>query len=55
MLARRIGDLVGKDVVLTTEVEPSLIGGLTARVGDKLIDGSIKSRFIALRGSLIRR
>ena len=55
MLARRIGDLVGKDVVLTTEVEPSLIGGLTARVGDKLIDGSIKSRFSALRGSLIRR
>ena len=54
-LARRLGDLVGKDIVLATEVEPSLVGGLTARVGDKLIDGSIKSRLSALRGSLIRR
>jgi F-type H+-transporting ATPase subunit delta len=54
-LSRRLGDLVGKDIVLTAVVEPSLVGGLTARVGDKLIDGSIKSRFSALRGSLIRR
>lgn len=54
-LARRIGDLVGKDIVLTTEVEPSIIGGLTVRVGDKLIDGSVKSRFYALRGSLMKR
>ena len=54
-LARRLSDLMGKDIVLATEVEPSLVGGLTARVGDKLIDGSIKSRFTALRGSLIRR
>lgn len=54
-LARRLGELLGKDVVLTAEVEPSLVGGLTARVGDKLIDGSIKSRFMALRGSLVRR
>jgi F-type H+-transporting ATPase subunit delta len=54
-LTRRLGDLVGKDIMLATEVEPSLVGGLTARVGDKLIDGSIKSRFSALRGSLIRR
>jgi F-type H+-transporting ATPase subunit delta len=54
-LAHRLSDIMGKDIVLTTEVEPSLIGGLTARVGDKLIDGSIKSRFYALRGSLIKR
>ena len=54
-LSSRISELVGKEIVLTTVVEPELIGGLTARVGDKLIDGSIRSRFSALRGSLIRR
>ena len=53
-LVGRIGELVGRDVVLSDAVDASIIGGLTMRVGDKLIDGSIKSRFIALRESLKR-
>ena len=54
-LAQRLGHLVGREVVLSTSVDPSLIGGLVARVGDKLIDGSIRSRLLALRESLIGR
>jgi F-type H+-transporting ATPase subunit delta len=46
--------MVGKEITLTTKVDPSLIGGLIARVGDKLIDGSTKSRLLALRESLTR-
>ena len=53
-LIRRLGDMVGKEITLTTKVDPSLIGGLIARVGDKLIDGSTKSRLLALRESLTR-
>jgi F-type H+-transporting ATPase subunit delta len=53
-LVRRLGDLVGREIVLTTRVDPAIIGGLVARVGDKLIDGSTKSRLLALRESLIR-
>ncbi len=53
-LVRRLGELVGREIVLTTTVDPSIIGGLMARVGDKLIDGSIRSRFLALRESLTR-
>lgn len=51
-LTARIGKLVGREVILSDAVDPSIIGGLTIRVGDKLIDGSIKSRFIALGESL---
>ena len=53
-LVNCLGDMVGKEIALTTRVDPSLIGGLVARVGDKLIDGSTRSRLLALRDSLLR-
>jgi F-type H+-transporting ATPase subunit delta len=53
-LVRHLGDMVGKEIVLTARVDPSLIGGLMARVGDRLIEGSIQSRLLALKESLMR-
>ncbi len=53
-LIHRLGDLVGREIVLTTRVAPAIIGGLVARVGDKLIDGSTRSRLLALRESLMK-
>jgi F0F1-type ATP synthase delta subunit len=53
-LTVRIGELVGRKVIVSEGVEPSIIGGLTIRVGDKLIDGSTKSKLLALRESLKR-
>ena len=43
----------GKHVVLTAVVDPSLLGGMTVRVGSKLIDASLKSRLEALQLSLL--
>ena len=40
------------DIRLETSVDPAIIGGLVARVGDRLIDGSTRSRLIQLRKSL---
>jgi F-type H+-transporting ATPase subunit delta len=51
-LARRLGDIVGSKVVVSTGVSPEIIGGLVIKVGDKLIDGSTKSRFTALKKSM---
>lgn len=53
-LTNRLSDLIGKEILLTAKVDPSIIGGLIARVGDKLVDGSTKSRLFALRESLKR-
>lgn len=53
-LTSRLSDLVGREIVLTTRVDPTIVGGLVARVGDKLIDGSTKSRLLALRESMMR-
>jgi F-type H+-transporting ATPase subunit delta len=51
-LARRLGDIVGRKVVASSNVSPEIIGGLVIKVGDKLIDGSTKSQFTALKRSM---
>jgi len=48
-LAEYLGAAVGKKVVVKPEVNPSLIGGIVARVGDKLLDGSTRSKLAALK------
>ena len=52
-LAEQIGSLTGNKVLVKTNVDTGIIGGFTARIGDRLIDGSIRSRVEALRRSLI--
>jgi F-type H+-transporting ATPase subunit delta len=52
-VARRLHDLTGKEIVLETQVEPEILGGLVARVGDRLIDGSTRGRLLALKESLV--
>ena len=37
-------DLIHKDVVLQSKVDPSILAGLVIKVGNKLIDGSARSR-----------
>jgi F-type H+-transporting ATPase subunit delta len=51
-LAQRITDMVGKPVVLRATVDPSVIGGIIIRIGDKLIDGCIRSKLASLRREL---
>jgi F-type H+-transporting ATPase subunit delta len=41
-----------QQVKIETEVDPSIIGGIVVRMGDKLIDGSARSRLIALKRQL---
>jgi len=51
-IAQRITDIVGKPVLLRSKVDPAIIGGIIIRVGDKLIDGSIRSKLAALKKDL---
>lgn len=51
-LEEHLGKVVGKKVVLTSSVDPSLIGGMIARVGGKLLDGSTNSQLMALKKEL---
>ena len=41
-----------KSVALGVREEPEVIGGMVVRVGDQVIDGSVRSRLAALRRQL---
>jgi F-type H+-transporting ATPase subunit delta len=43
---------VGNPVEIRTIVDPSVMGGIVARVGDIVIDGSVRSRLRSLRTAL---
>ncbi|PID41792.1 MAG: F0F1 ATP synthase subunit delta [Proteobacteria bacterium] len=44
--------LTGKKVELTASVDPSIIGGIIARVGDLVLDGSIRTQLASLKDSI---
>ena len=44
----------GKDVKLEVEQDPDLIGGIVTRIGDLVLDGSIKTQLLNMRESLKR-
>jgi F-type H+-transporting ATPase subunit delta len=46
--------LTGKEVILSLEKDPSLIGGFLTKIGNVLYDGSLKARMAKLRDSLYK-
>ncbi len=44
--------ITGKQVLLRTEIDPSIIGGIVAQVGDLVLDGSIKTQLTGLKESI---
>ena len=54
-LAASLGRATGRDVEVKTVVDPSVIGGVVARVGDVVIDGTVNHRLEEIRETLIRR
>ena len=54
-LAESLGRATGKRVEVKTIVDESLLGGIVARVGDIVIDGSVRHRLEQLRETMERR
>jgi ATP synthase F1 delta subunit len=48
-VAARIGESTGHKVMLTTRVEPEILGGIVVRVGNSILDASIRNRLEQLR------
>jgi F-type H+-transporting ATPase subunit delta len=49
-----LSKMTGKHVILDIKEDPSLIGGVITRVGDMVLDGSIRTQLINMRESLKR-
>ncbi len=48
-LAQALRRATGKDVTVKVIVDPTVMGGLVTRIGDEVIDGSVRARINQLR------
>ncbi|HUA30571.1 MAG TPA: F0F1 ATP synthase subunit delta, partial [Streptosporangiaceae bacterium] len=48
-LGRRIGEQTGNEIELTSKVDPEILGGIVLRVGNFIMDASIRTRLEQLR------
>jgi F-type H+-transporting ATPase subunit delta len=53
-LRQVLSKLTGSTVVMEVEEDPNIIGGIVAKVGDLVLDGSVRSQINTLRESLIK-
>jgi F-type H+-transporting ATPase subunit delta len=54
-LAAALKDATGREVDVRVVVDPAVVGGMVVRVGDQVIDGSVRHRLSQLRESLSAR
>jgi F-type H+-transporting ATPase subunit delta len=54
-LTQELRETLHVEPILEEQVDPSLLGGLTVRVGDWLYDGSVRTQLDTIRNQLITR
>ena len=52
LLKERLAQLTGRTVTMTTRVDPSIIGGVVARVGSTVYDGSVATQLDRIKNRL---
>jgi F-type H+-transporting ATPase subunit delta len=53
VIQQRVSAAIGKDAVLHAYVDPTMIGGIKLRIGDRLVDGSVAAKLRSLRSTLV--
>ncbi len=51
-LKAKLATLTGKEIKLSNDIDESVIGGVLVKIGDKVIDGTIKGRLEEMKESL---
>ncbi|MFC1798770.1 ATP synthase F1 subunit delta [Thermodesulfobacteriota bacterium] len=49
-----LAQMTGREIILEKELDPGLIGGVVTKIGDLVLDGSIKTQLLNMRESLKR-
>jgi len=52
-IGNALADRLGRTVIPTFTVDPELLGGMVVRVGDQILDGSLRTRAAQLRRRLL--
>jgi F-type H+-transporting ATPase subunit delta len=53
LIKKALEQSTGKSIIMGTRVDPSILGGVIAQVGDQLIDSSVRYRLQALQRELL--
>lgn len=53
-IARTLENMTGKKIVIEFRKDPTLIGGVVARIGDLVLDGSVKRQLLMFKETLKR-
>lgn len=53
VIGQRLSAVIGKEVIPHFRTDSSILGGLIVRVGDRIMDGSLRRRMLALRQRLL--
>ena len=53
-IGKRVGEQTGRRVQLTSTVDPDILGGIVLRVGNAILDASIRNRLEQLRKQVAR-
>ena len=54
-IARQLSHTLGRPVVPQVRVNPNILGGIVVRIGDRVIDGSIRRKLAVLRGRMLAK
>jgi F-type H+-transporting ATPase subunit delta len=52
-LEKKLEKMTGKRVVIDRREDPSLIAGVVTRIGDLVIDGSLRARLLEMTNALL--
>jgi len=52
-IGKRIGEQTGQQVELTSTVDPDILGGIVLRVGNSILDASVRGRLEQLRKEIV--
>ena len=52
-IVSRLEKATGKKILLHTKVDPRVVGGLRIKLGDKIIDGTVRRRLQQLKRALV--
>ncbi len=50
----KLGEVFEKEVIAHYRTDPSILGGVVVRMGDRIMDGSLRRRLVALKQQLLR-
>jgi F-type H+-transporting ATPase subunit delta len=53
-IINQLQKITGKKVSVKLQVNPSILGGMVARIEDTMIDGSVRSRLELLKKDMVK-